>query len=407
MKSTEFLTDYIIGVYEKQGNFNNISSSKVYGTLYRRINSDKKKGEPKESVVDYVYSQIGYESIGIVSPDMVHALTAHCYYYKTISNLKSIDVYMYKKYMALVKEYEDNDASELDLLRDLNLEEYYDKPVGITARENNNKVTAALFSLYAQVLQQDPLVINELSTYFMKNKVFNLDNMKTTNTALFTKLMNMIPNYGGCNKSIKADIIMYKGMWYTKEPFTCTKQELLEDMLYMMFRVKPSGSLRAFEKYLLDLYYLRYQNFRYMYRRNPGLYKRLMSISLELRISFKDLLESQGYAYDPLTYSNIDYVARGEFIEARIANVPSNETIIMDRKVYAYLYDTDALPEITIDDLEVDTETGDKVKIRVALFNNQNQLKGKMISSIYHSCQYINFKDGNPLNISSANTEPA
>lgn len=406
MKSTEFLTDYIIGIYEKQGNFNKISSTPVYSTLYRRINANKKQGEPKESVVDYVYKIIGFPATEHVSPDMVHTLVAHCLKYKTIDNLKEVDSYVYKKYKMLVAECEKENLTEMDLLKELNLDSYKGKPVGVSSRYNNTKVADALFPLYAQIIQQDQNMASNLKSYFTKYMIFDFKNMKVVAPDMASKLLRMLPPYGGVNENMKADIVMYKGKWYTKEPYTESTETLIANILHMCFRVKPHGPLNASEKYLLDMYYLTYGNFRYMYRRNIALYKNLLYIALELDISIKELLETQGYAYNALTYSSVDYTAKGQFIEARIANIPSYETITMDRKMYAFLYDSESLTDITIDNIKVGAQS-DNAIYRAVAYGKQSPLKGKLVASIYHSAQYINFKDGNLLNISAANTEPA
>lgn len=407
IKSKEFISDYIIGIYETQGNFDNISRTKFYNTFYKKINADKTQGDIKESVVDYIYSMIGYEGVDYISPATVYQLTTHCMQYNTISNLKKVDKTLYKKYTELISMYEEDGKKEKDLLDSIGLGHYLDKEVSKSSRANNINLSLALFSLYAPIISNEKDFLMELTRYFNENRVFNIAKMVKEAPYLIKTLSDIIPFYGGeTSMDIESDLIMHKGKWYSKGKYTDTRAVLLENIMYMIFNIKPKAPLTAFEKLSVDNYYRQHGNFRYMYRRNKALYKRLINITLELGISFKELLESQGYAYDALTYSSIDYTSKGNLIEARIASVSSNEVVLMDRKVYAYLYDSGSLLDITIKPFKVKDANGNDLELRVVSYGNKNELKGKMVATMYNGATHVNYRDGNLLNISSINTIP-
>lgn len=404
-KSTEFLTDYIIGTYEAQGNFNNISSSPVYGNLYRRINILRKPGTDKQSVKEYVYKTIGYAATEHFTSDMRHLLTTHCQRYNTIENLKDIDYYIHKKYKTIVNSCKDT-LTEEELLAEIGLEGYKGKEVSITNRYENNKVVNALYTLYKQIIEADIELLTQIKQYFATHKMFNINNMRKVNPELEQRLMETFLDYGGTLQESDIDIVLSNGLFYTKKPFTENKDAFVSNVLYMCIGILPTAPLNASERYLIDVYYAKYGNFRYMYRRSPVLYKILMSIAAEVDMSFKELLATQGYNHQPLTYSSVDYTAKGEHIEARIAGIESNETIIMDRRVYAYLYDNDDLLNLDIVSHPITLRNGEKRNLRIVAYAS-GPLKGKYVSSIVNQVDYVTYLDGNTLNISTNNVRAA
>lgn len=400
-KSTEFLTDYIIGTYEAQGNFNNISSSPVYSTLYRRINLNKEPGVEKESIKEYVYKIIGYEATEHFTSDMRHTLTAHCLKYNTIENLKDIDNYIYKKCKTILTNCK-NELTEEQLLSEIQLAHYKGKEVTTTSRYENNKVINALYTLYKQIIDVDTELLALLKTYFSQTGMFNMVAMRKNKPELAERISAIFLEYGGTIKDSKVDIILSNGLFYTRNTFTENRDTYISNILYMCVGILPIAPLNASERYLIDVYYNKYGNFRYMYRRSPVLYKILMNIAAETDMSFKELLASQGYNHQPLTYSSVDYTAKGDLIEARISSIPTNETIVMDRKVYAYLYDKDDLFNLDIVTLPQDLPNGNTVRLRIVAYA-AGPLKGKYVCSIVKQSDYVTYRDGNTLNISSSN----
>lgn len=399
-KSIEFLTDYIVGIYETQGNFNNISTNPVYNILYRTINMKKKK-EERESVKEYVYKKIGYDATEHFSADMNHTLTTHCYKYNTIENLKDIDKYIYKKYKAIVDSVKDT-LTEEELLSEINLQEYKGKEVTVSQRYTNNNVINSLYTLYKQILSANPYLVVELREYFDSNRMFNISSMHEKDSKLLDKIYSIFLDYGGVIEDLESDILMVDGKFYTKTPFTESKDQYITNILYMCVGVVPNAPLNASERYLLDMYYNKYGNFRYMYRRSPYLYSILTKIAAELDLSFKELLATQGYNYQALTYSNVDYTSKWNNIEARVSSTESYETITLDRKVYAHLYDTDNLSNIDIINHSVKVADDKEINLRVVAYAT-GALKGCYVASIFTQVDYVSYRDGNTLNISSTN----
>lgn len=432
-----FMRDYCYSFLIKFGSLKDLN--KQNPTAYKLLGSWKLKENYKNSTLSYAYNLLEDKicNDGVyLDGELRYELNKFLIKYKSLSQLQVLDKTLFNK-VSKVATDNDLDFEELLSYEKDNNDRFMDTYLTVTSLpKDNRKYNETIYLLSSYINMQLSVELkNLIIDYYNRNK--NFLTLEGNNHQVYNAVYDLLDKYISNMKFInnnKYDAIINNNVLYgyplidknllnpkTEEDMIEKRKQMLyivQDFLCIIIGCIPRNVLSSMILNMIISYNSNFGNLRYLYDRNPAIYKIVQNYAFSSGYeSIADLLKDEGFEYKHMEYADIDYVKGMKgLIEVRLPSVekrvvPINmrrtnidELIYMDRKVFGFLYKDNLLETLRIK-YKIREVNNEKMKIpSVYLTMKTNDgYKEVDFSIMYLGVDQRVYLDGNPLNISSTN----
>ena len=407
--SQQFIQDYAVSYFETYGSFEGFSTNcrSAYSVLQNRRKKTVAKTQKDNSndgfegdTMVYLYHLVGVQKGSVVNIEVRAQMIAHIRTYGSFSNLETNNTKLYKVLQEIANEKE---TSTVSIIKAEGLGQYLTTNVRFSQLLNVNRTLDVLATyLFVKI---DTAMGNRIYAHYEKTGN-TFESLVDKDKKLADDLLAIMQSYGGdVPKDYKSDVVVVGDLWYGCPLVDSSSVQTLIELLYIYIGTKTRDILPPSVMHELKRHNFHMGNLRYLYSLYPQLFSKLIQYwYMSGKSSIKEMLNTEGFHYTPMDWDNDFCESKQGLIEARLntSEDRNTEKILMDKKVYGYLYQANYLDKLRIRYKKVVYMSGQKAEVPMVTVELGDN-KEIEFYTLYLQVTSPNFRDGNTLNISSNN----